>query len=502
MIHQQVRLRAGLCALLLMLTAALLLPVPSLAQASTGIQVYALQGTLRAASGQPFDTYLIAADERTYGLFGATPAVDAQIEQYKALGPTNLVKVWGTLYPEGRQSNQPEIVVDSISSTAPPAPSPTPTPVNLKPTAVVTGAVVNVRSGPGTEYPPIAQLEKGTSCGVIGRNSDASWLQLQCSNGVTGWVSSDLLFVQGNLVNVPVVAVSPPPAPSYPEWKASYFNNRNLAGSPVVVRNDPTINFEWGTGSPDSRVPVDNFSARYERNINFTSGYYRFTVRLDDGVRVWLGNELIFDDWREGSDRTLSIDRGVSGVQQIRIEYFEAYNLATLVFSVTPISAPPPPPTNPQPNDTQWLTNYWNNADLAGAPAVTRYENRDGYPLDRNWGGGSPVPGVVGSDNWSGRWVGLFQFSAGDHVFKATSDDGVRVAIDNIRVIDGWYDGHKEMSNVFSQLGAGQHTITVDFYERGGSAYLQVLWYRDSSSGGSSSGGDGSSSGGDPVRDE
>jgi hypothetical protein len=57
------------------------------------------------------------------------------------------------------------------------------------------------------------------------------------------------------------------------------------------------------------------------------------------------------------------------------------------------------------------------------------------------------------------------------------------VAIDNIRVIDGWYDGHKEMSNVFRQLGAGQHTITVEFYERAGSAYLQVLWYRDSSSG-------------------
>jgi hypothetical protein len=500
MISQQIRLRVGLWALLLVLVAGHLLATPFAALAQTGIQVYALQGTLRAASGQPFDTYLITTDGRTYGLFGATPAVDTQIEQYKALGATNLVKVWGTLYPEGRQSDQPEIVVDSITSAAPPAPSPTPTPVNLKPTAIVTGAVVNVRSGPGTDYPPIATLTQGTSCGVIGRNSDASWLQLQCSNGVVGWVASEYLIVQGNVVNVPVIAVSPPPAPSYPDWKGSYFNNRNLAGTPVVVRNDTAINFEWGTGSPAPSVPADNFSARYERNINFASGYYRFSVRLDDGVRVWLGNELIFDDWREGSDRTLSIERGVSGVQQIRIEYFEAYNLATLVFSITPISAPPPPPSNPQPNDTQWLANYWNNPDLAGAAAVTRYENRDSYPIDRNWGSGSPVPGVVGSDNWSGRWVGLFQFSAGDHVFKATSDDGVRVAIDNIRVIDGWYDGHKEMSNVFRQLGAGQHTITVEFYERAGSAYLQVLWYRDSSSG--SSGGGSSGGGSEPSRDE
>jgi hypothetical protein len=86
MISQQIRLRVGLWALLLVLVAGHLLATPFAALAQTGIQVYALQGTLRAASGQPFDTYLITTDGRTYGLFGATPAVDTQIEQYKALG--------------------------------------------------------------------------------------------------------------------------------------------------------------------------------------------------------------------------------------------------------------------------------------------------------------------------------------------------------------------------------------------------------------------------------
>jgi hypothetical protein len=98
-------------------------------------------------------------------------------------------------------------------------------------------------------------------------------------------------------------------------------------------------------------------------------------------------------------------------------------------------------------------------------PVVLRQgEVRGQNPIDQNWGAGSPAPGVVPADNWSARYLGTFNFAGGDCVFNATADDGVRVYIDGILVIDGWYDGYKQLSNTFRQIGAGNHLITVVFH--------------------------------------
>jgi hypothetical protein len=106
-----------------------------------------------------------------------------------------------------------------------------------------------------------------------------------------------------------------------------------------------------------------------------------------------------------------------------------------------------------------------------------------------DWGYGSPASGIINDDNFSARWVGNFNFDAGDYQFQARTDDGVRVYIDGLRVIDAWSDGYKEPSNTFRQLGGGTHQITIEYYERGGTAFNRVWWWRiDGGSGGSSGG--------------
>jgi len=42
---------------------------------------------------------------------------------------------------------------------------------------------------------------------------------------------------------------------------AEYYNNMSLSGTPTVTRIDPTVNFNWGNGSPDSQIQSDQFSA-------------------------------------------------------------------------------------------------------------------------------------------------------------------------------------------------------------------------------------------------
>ncbi len=82
-------------------------------------------------------------------------------------------------------------------------------------------------------------------------------------------------------------------------WYAEYFANRDLSGSPALTRYDDTLHFEWGTGSPGDPVPSDNFSARWTRDEWFETGTYRFSYRSDDGIRIWVGNTLVLDDWRD-----------------------------------------------------------------------------------------------------------------------------------------------------------------------------------------------------------
>ena len=98
----------------------------------------------------------------------------------------------------------------------------------------------------------------------------------------------------------------------YPDWRGAYFANSNLAGAPVVVRNDPSINFNWGLGSPAPGVPVDRFSVQWTRQQHFDEGTYRFNIETDDGMRVFVDGTLVIDEWREGSVRTVSRDVYIS----------------------------------------------------------------------------------------------------------------------------------------------------------------------------------------------
>jgi PA14 domain len=109
------------------------------------------------------------------------------------------------------------------------------------------------------------------------------------------------------------------------QWRATYFANRTLSGSPAGERCEAAVDYNWGSAGPTGvGVGTDNFSARWVKTQNFAAGSHTFTATADDGIRVYLDGTLIIDQWRDQSPTTYTVTRQVTaGNHQVRMEYYE-----------------------------------------------------------------------------------------------------------------------------------------------------------------------------------
>lgn len=142
---------------------------------------------------------------------------------------------------------------------------------------------------------------------------------IDCNNNVFG----DPIFGVHKACDVRPVSSGPAQCPG--QYRAEYFANRSLSGSPVLVRCEGwPIRHDWAGGSPSSGVPDDGFSARWTGRARIEGGTYTFIARADDGIRVYLDESLILDAWRDQSPTEYRITRQVStGEHEVRVEYYE-----------------------------------------------------------------------------------------------------------------------------------------------------------------------------------
>lgn len=110
-----------------------------------------------------------------------------------------------------------EIVPEpSATQTVPPIRTPTtpPTPSPTSAVHVVADRTVNLRAGPGTDYPVAGSMEAGARLPVTGRNADGSWFRLCCVDGQPVWVAASVVMTEGDTSLIRVAYVPPTPAPT------------------------------------------------------------------------------------------------------------------------------------------------------------------------------------------------------------------------------------------------------------------------------------------------
>lgn len=121
---------------------------------------------------------------------------------------------------------------------------------------------------------------------------------------------------------------------------------------------------------------------------------------------------------------------------------------------------------------TNWTAQYFNNPSLAGTPVITEAAPNG---VNFNWGVGSPSPSIP-PDQFSARFSSAQNFGGGTYEFVLTSDDGIRLLIDNVLVLDRFINRSLTTDRVQVQLTPGIHNLVVEYFEGIDQAAVQVQW--------------------------
>lgn len=266
--------------------------------------------------------------------------------------------------------------------------------------------------------------------------------------------------------------------PTITAWRGEYYNNRIVAGIPTLVRDDAEINFNWGLDSPAiEAINAEGFSVRWTRTINLPAGLYRFTTTTDDGVRLFINNRKVIDVWVNQTAFAHTADvNHTGGPIAIKMEYYDALGLAEARLSWEKIGE-----AGPSAGPTQlgnWRGEYYANTVLAATPSFVQYDS----DINFNWGLDSPIPtydsAELVQDGFSVRWTGNLNLPAGQYQFITSTDDGVRLWVNNQLIIDKWRKQSELAFNATVELPGGPVLVKMEYYNQEHIATAKLFWDR------------------------
>jgi uncharacterized protein YraI len=197
-------------------------------------------------------------------------------------------------------------------------------------------------------------------------------------------------FIIGGLLALLVSLAVQPVAAQSNTWTAEYFNNPSLAGAPIVVRTESSPTNEWGYGSPAAGIPAENFSARWTTTTWVNEGVYQISIRADDGVRLFVDGVAYINEWHPAAGRLYQATVTLAeGNHTFVVEYYEAYEVAFLIYNFSPLGGPPPGPGQPQATVTAQFLNLRAQANPY-APILQVLSRGQTYPVigrnvDTSW---------------------------------------------------------------------------------------------------------------------
>jgi hypothetical protein len=118
----------------------------------------------------------------------------------------------------------------------------------------------------------------------------------------------------------------------------NFYRGDDFTGEFIETRTTENLNYEnnFHLFEADGTTKLDhNFCARWLGRIKAPStGTYNFETRSDDGVRLWINDSLIVDNWKEQSVYSTYVDVNLieGEFYTIRIDYFQKEGEQQLEF--------------------------------------------------------------------------------------------------------------------------------------------------------------------------
>jgi heat shock protein HslJ len=226
---------------------------------------------------------------------------------------------------------------------------PEPEPAPGIPTGRVVGAnVLNIRSGPGTNFPIIGAARNGDEGEIIGRSANGAWWVVAVPSlpGGQGWVSADFVLAT-DAENVPVVASPPPPTPRPP------------TPTPVPTARPTNVPPPPATPSPEISFWADR------TNINRGEcATLNWSVHNVQGVWVYpLGEHYSrFPRTGQGNERVCPQNTQTWEMRVLQRDGSLAFRQITINVAAPAPPPPPPPAANPLAG-TRWNVVNYNNGN-------------------------------------------------------------------------------------------------------------------------------------------
>ncbi|MCB9461184.1 MAG: hypothetical protein H6670_16125 [Anaerolineaceae bacterium] len=134
-------------------------------------------------------------------------------------------------------------------------------------------------------------------------------------------------------------------------------------------------------------------------------------------------------------------------------------------------------PTMEDQSRVNWIGQFYNSTDLSGGVvAFGNYLNG----LSEDWGLGQPSDDVitltaVNADNFSARFTANVNLTPGRYQFFVSADDGARMSINGVSIID-FFDNTGLSTRSATVNISGPTTLSVEYVDHSGSAFIQVQW--------------------------
>jgi len=191
--------------------------------------------------------------------------------------------------PFGAVANSNNDRPTSSSSSSQPAKAPTLAELDAVTSATLNNKVLNMRQGPGANYDLIATLEDDDALSILALNKTEDWLLVKTTADAYGWVSKELVNVDGSLASAPVV-VSARPGSNIPTGQIAPISSiRTANGETVnVSQSASTSTNSTSITRPTSNNSTTSVTAPPQSHLPGPLSWQQYaTLRIDQPKVLW-----------------------------------------------------------------------------------------------------------------------------------------------------------------------------------------------------------------------